>query len=147
MIKRLAALLLLAALALLAVGSGGEAEAKKKRRRSDHVVGVSSVTIDFEDREPTIPLPIISNDPDDYFHGKITPVRGCEGRHTVQVQRARGGVVGTTEVSSDGTWRMTREDPGNDSYFAKASGVTVRGAKACSRGTSPVIAVEESDPF
>jgi hypothetical protein len=145
MIKRFAALLLLVALAGMLVAGNADAHRRRGKKHKPQTVGVSNVTIDWTDQEPSIPLPILFEDLPDYFSGSISRVKGCDGHQTVEVIRAGGGIVGTVQAANNGDWTIEAEDPGNDTYFAKVTGFPMKNSHhACTRGTSALLTVEDA---
>lgn len=124
-------------------------EQEKKTRVEERQVSNLGVSIDFEDREPTLPLSeVIVDDDDDYFSGNITGFRNeCQGKILVEVFHADGEPVGSAEASDSGSWSVTFEDPGSDGYFARATRFgTGKGARfACGKGVSETIEFEDGD--
>jgi hypothetical protein len=128
-------------------------QAKKNQNKNTRVeerqVSNLGVTIDFEDREPTLPLgEVLVDDDDDFFSGTITGFKNeCQGRILVEVFHANGQAVGGVEASDSGSWSVTAEDPGTGGYFARATRYgTGRGARfACGKGVSNTTEFEDGD--
>ncbi len=146
-LKKLGAVVLMAALAATMVGADADARRRKGRDKKsrNNNASVSNVTIDFFDSEPEGGLRLLLPDPTDEFRGTISKVKGCDGRQDVEVFRGAGGTVGKVMASSNGDWTVQVEDPGDDSYYAKVVGVRKRGNRTCSRGTSALITVDDNE--
>lgn len=161
-VKRGLAVLMVVVLAVTVLEAGVDAHNRRRHRRGhqknkgkqtrveDRQVSNLGVTIDFEDREPVIPLGggLLFDDDPDFFTGTITGFRNqCQGRILVEVFHANGQAVGAVEASDSGAWSVEAEDPGEGSYFARATRFgTGRGARfACGKGISDTITIEDAD--
>lgn len=167
-VKRCLAVLMVVVLAVTVL-EAGDADAHNRRRHrrqaqrnkdkntrvDERQVSNLGVTIQFTDREPAVPLGggLILDDDPDYFDGTITGFKNqCQGRILVEVFRANGEAIGSTEASDSGAWSVTYEDPtdaGDDSaqFFARATRFgTGKGARfACGKGISDTITADDSD--
>ena len=160
-VKRCLAVLLVVVLAVTVLEAGADAHSRRRHRRQkakkdkqsrveERQVSNLGVTIDFEDREPVLPLgggTLFDDDPD-YFSGTITGFKNeCQGRILVEVFHADGQAVGSSEASDSGAWSVTAEDPGTGGYFARATRYgTGKGARfACGKGISSTTNFEDAD--
>jgi hypothetical protein len=126
----------------------------KQTRVEERQVSNLGVTVQFTDNEPILPLGggfILDDDPD-FFDGSVTGFRNqCQGRILVEVFRANGESLGSTEASDSGSWNLQYEDPvqsGDSSqFFARATRFgTGRGARfACGKGISDTITATDED--
>ena len=151
-VKRCLAVLLVVVLAVTMLEAGADAANRRRRHRratnkddkkntrvEERQVSNLGVTIDFEDREPILPLGggVLFDDDPDVFSGSITGFRNeCQGKILVEVFHADGEAVGAVEASDSGAWSLQSEDPGTDGYFARATRFgTGKGARfACGKG-------------
>ena len=153
-VKRCLSVLLVVVLAVTLLEVGADAHNRRRHRRQakknqnkntrveERQVSNLGVTIDFTDREATIPL-IIGEDSDDFFSGSITGFKNsCQGRILVEIFRASGEAIGSTEASDSGAYSAAIEDPahgdGEGAFFARATRFgTGKGARfACGKGLS-----------
>jgi hypothetical protein len=161
-VKRCLAVLLVVVLAVAVLEAGADAGTRRRHRRQkakkeqrqtrveERQVSNLGVTIDFEDREPVLPLGggVLFDDDPDVFSGTITGFKNeCQGRILVEVFHADGQAVGSTEASDSGAWSLTSEDPGTGGYFARATRYgTGRGARfACGKGVSSTTNFDDAD--
>jgi len=161
-VKRCLAMLLVVVLAVTVLEAGADAHSRRRRHRratnkdkqntrvEERQVSNLGVTIDFEDREPVLPLgggTLFDDDPD-FFSGTITGFKNeCQGRILVEVFHANGEAVGGVEASDSGSWSVTAEDPGTGGYFARATRYgTGKGARfACGKGVSSTTNFDDGD--
>lgn len=154
-VKRCLSVLLVVVLAVTVLEAGvSDAHSRRKHRRQakknqnkntrveERQVSNLGVTIDFTDREATLP-PLIGEDSDDFFSGSITGFKNsCQGRILVEIFRASGEAIGSTEASDSGAYSVAIEDPahgdGEGAFFARATRFgTGKGARfACGKGLS-----------
>jgi hypothetical protein len=161
-VKRCLTVLLVVVMAVTVLEAGtADAHSRRRHRRAhqknkdkntraeERQVSNLGVTIDFEDRESTVPLgEFLVDDDDDYFSGTITGFKNeCQGRILVEVFHANGLAVGSTEASDSGAWSVTAEDPGSGGYFARATRYgTGKGARfACGKGVSNTTNFEDGE--
>jgi hypothetical protein len=161
-VKRCFAVLLVVVLAVTVLEAGADAHNRRRHRRQhqkknnkntrveERQVSNLGVTIDFEDREPALPLGVgvLFDDDPDVFSGTITGFKNeCQGRILVEVFHANGQAVGAVEASDSGAWSLQSEDPGTGGYFARATRYgTGRGARfACGKGISSTTNFEDGD--
>ena len=161
-VKRCLAVLLVVVLAVTVLEAGADAHNRRRHRRQhnknknkntrveERQVSNLGVTIDFEDREPVLPLGggVLFDDDPDVFSGTITGFKNeCQGRILVEVFHADGQAVGAVEASDSGAWSLQHEDPGTGGYFARATRYgTGRGARfACGKGVSSTTNFDDAD--
>jgi hypothetical protein len=145
--------LLVVVVAVTMLDAGADAHNRRRRHRQatnkgknsrveERQVSTLGVSIDFTDREATLP-PLLGEDAEDFFSGNITGFKNeCQGRILVEIFRANGEAIASVEASDSGAYSVGAEDPahGDDegSFFARATRYgTGKGARfACGKGIS-----------